>query len=458
MNKFAYIILFFLLPFVAEAQYSGATTLSLESLYSTGNDLPFWFSHNQSGRYVVPAKANQLLSLKSCHSIDSLFGSPLGVKAGIDLSGCWSDRFTCYFNELYGEVNLWNFKLEGGWFNDPDYFDGLSSTNGNMARSLNAPPYPKVRFGTNEYIPLIFFKKWFTCKAEYDEGWLGEEQYIRNARLHHKSLYLRFRLREKSYFTFGLDHYIFWGGTSPTLGKLPDDFKSYMLYVTGRAGSSSFPESDQLNVAGNQLGTYLMQLDRDYERFNLKCYYSHPFEDHSGMEYDNWKDNLLGVSIEFKKQGIIEKALYEVMFTMNQSGPYCIQGVMRGCDSYFNHGEYLSGFTYKGYILASPLFSPVIMNDSIAMGIENNRLLMHHFGLEGSLATCLHWEGLFTFSHNLGTYGKPYTTPKNEFSSLLRFNYINPQFPVNLSLSLAGDIGSMYQNRLGVMIRISKTW
>lgn len=455
-NCFIFLVVLIFSSFIASGQYSGQTILSLESLYSSGNDLPFWFSHNQSGRYDTPAKSNQLFSIQSDHRVDSLFGSPLNLKAGVNFISSYSDRVSLHFNELYATVYLWNFKLEGGRFRDSDYFSGLSSSNGNLARSLNARPYPKIRFATQEFIPFFFFKKWFSYKAEYDEGWLGEKQYVKNAHLHHKSLYARIRLKEKSWFTFGLDHYVMWGGISPEYGALPDDFNSYLRYVTGRSGSSAFPETDQQNVAGNQFGAYLMQFDQDLDCYTMKFYYSHPFEDHSGMEMDNWRDNLLGVSIDLKRKAIVEKAVYEFMYTQNQSGSINEYGVMRGRDDYFNHGYYKSGYTYLGYTMASPLFSPVLMNDTISIGIENTRLSMHHIGLEGSLSKDLCWYGLFTYTHNLGTYNQPYTHPKNQFSTILTVTYRG--LPVDLSLSLASDMGQLYENRSGMMIKISRNW
>jgi hypothetical protein len=452
------IIILLVLSVIANAQYSGHNSITLESLYSTGNDLPFWLSHNQSGKYDTPSKTNQLLSVQSYHRINRLFKSPLDLKAGVDFIGTYSNRFNFHFNELFASAYLWNFKLEAGWFREVEYFCGLSSTNGNIDRSLNARPYPKIRFATDEFIPFFFFKEWFSYKAEYDEGWLGEEQYVKNAHLHHKSLYGKFRLNKHLFLSAGLDHYVMWGGISPEYGKLPDDFSSYLLYITGRAGNSVFPETDQLNVAGNQFGSYLLRLDIYRDNINMSFYYSHPFEDHSGMEMDNWRDNLLGVFIDFKKKGIIDRVLYEFMYTINQSGPYCIQGVMRGNDDYFNHGYYQSGYTYKGYVMASPLFSPLQFKDGIVVRIENNRIAMHHIGLEGSLSEYLRWEGRFTFSHNLGSYNEPYENPKDQFSSILTFDYAHPKLPLNLSLSVAADIGQLYDRRVGAMIKLSKNW
>jgi hypothetical protein len=458
--QYTILILFLTVSILSTAQYNGKNTISLESLYSTGTDLPFWMSHNQWGKYDTPAKSNQLVSIQSDHRVDNLFKTPLDLNIGANFIGTYSNRFSFHFNELYSGASLWHFKLEAGWFRDGVNYSGLSSTNGFIDRSLNARPYPKIRFGTDQFIHFLFFKKWFSYKAEYDEGWLGNEQYVKETRMHHKVLYFKFKLKETIFLTGGLSHYVMWGGISPDprYGKLPSDFHSYLLYITGGQGDASFPETDQYNVAGNQFGAYLMQLDIFKKNCNLTFYYSHPFEDRSGLGMDNWRDNLLGVFIDFKKRAIIENALYEFMYTIHQSGPIHQYRVMRGRDNYFNHGYYRSGYTYKGYTMASPLFSPLVFNDTISLGIENTRIAMHHIGLKGALSENIGWEGRFTYSHNLGTYDKPYVNPKDQFSSILSLDYSPPKFPVNISLSLAADVGELYENRFGVMIKLLKSW
>jgi hypothetical protein len=41
-------------------------------------------------------------------------------------------------------------------------------------------------------------------------------------------------------------------------------------------------------------------------------------------------------------------------------------------------------------------------------GIENNRLKAHHFALSGSLFRKHPYKLMLTYSHNHGTYGRPY--------------------------------------------------
>jgi hypothetical protein len=453
------LITLLVLSVIANAQYSGHNSIIIESLNSTGSDLPFWMNHNQSGIVPLNAKSCQLASISSHHRVDSLFDSSLGLKGGFNLIGSYSGKYHFHFNELYVGTSFLNFKLEAGWFREEMNFNGFSSTNGNIDRSLNARPLPKIRFGTDGFIPFFFWKDWFSYKAEYDEGWLGKEQYVKNAHLHHKSLYGKFKLKKDLNLTAGLNHYVFWGGISPDYGALPSDLSSYFLYITGRTGSSAFPETDQLNVAGNQLGSYYLQLELIKTNFDISLYLNHPFEDHSGMELDNWRDNLIGLFIDFKRKGFIEQALFEYMYTVHQSGDTHLYGYMRGRDNYYNHGVYRSGFTYEGYSMASPLFSPLRFEDDIVTAIENNRIVMHHLALKGCVFKYMNWMGMFTYTHNLGAYSiNEYKNPKDQFSSILTFDYKHPKFPIDLSLSVAADLGQLYEKRVGTMLKLSKSW
>ena len=133
-------------------------------------------------------------------------------------------------------------------------------------------------------------------------------------------------------------------------------------------------------------------------------------------------------------------------------------GLMRGRDNYFNHGVYRSGHTYRGYAMSSPLFSPLLFTDGIVTSIRNNRLLMHHIGLNGCLFKHFGWKGMMTFTKNRGTYSSSYDTERKQLSALLTLDYVNESFPVDISLSVSSDIGDHYPDRTGGLVKISKSF
>jgi hypothetical protein len=458
MKRFLLLFSILLYFFPLQAQYSPTYSFEFESAFSTSENLPFWFTSNKNGRYVLSSPASQLLSVGSTQRFGNNEGDGLYFLANACAIGSYTDGFNFHFNELGGEVGYWKVRFEAGLFNDPVLFSGLSSTNGFLDRSINARPYPKIRLSTKGFIPFFFWDDWFSFKAEYDEGILDDKRHVENARLHHKSLFFKFKLKENRHFTVGLNHYVMWGGVSARYGALPNDFHSYILYVTGGQGNTKFLPIDQQNIAGNQFGSYFFRFDIVEPEFLLSFYLNHFFEDKSGMEMDNWRDNLLGAYAELPGKKFLNKLLYEFMYTKHQSGDTHLFGVMRGRDNYFNHGVYQSGYTYRGYTMASPFFSPLILNDGMVNGIENNRLALHHFGFSGSLSSAVSWVGLLSYSHNLGTYGKEYKPARNQFSSLVGIQYGSKRIPFDLGIKLAADFGELYSNRVGVAVSLSRKW
>jgi hypothetical protein len=431
--------------------------VSAESLHSNGEKLPFWFTANQQAIYTTSHHTQQLLLIDGTYRFENVFQSPLSMETGALFTGSRTNSIDLNAHQLYAKMFLWGWKLEGGWFAEPVFFKGISSSNGNLDRSNNARPYPRIRFGTDDFIPFLFWKDWFSFKAEYDEGWLNDHRVVTGTRLHHKSLYGRVSFSNKSVFTIGLNHYVMWGGVSPSLGPLPDEFQDYLIYITGSTGNERFPVIDQFNVAGNQFGSYHLQYDFPLGNSRLSLFINHLFEDHSGMELKNISDNLYGLYAEFGKDQLIEAIIYEFMYTKHQGGDKHVQG-STGLDDYYNHSVYQSGYSYHGMMMVSPLFAPVNMVDGMLRGITNNRIVMHHLGWKGHLLPVLRWEGKLTFSQNFGTYLLPYQQVRNQFSGLLGLHYAPQAVPLNFSLSLASDQGTHLEKRTGFRFGISRTF
>jgi hypothetical protein len=372
-------------------------------------------------------------------------------------------------NRAFAGLSWKGWEIKGGLFYDDIYYAGLSTTNGNLARSQHARPVPKIRIATVGYKKLPFFKKWFRFKAEYDEGFLNDERYVDGAHLHHKSLYGEFRVAKDLNFYMGLEHYVMWGGTSQNdkIGQLPEDWCSYWRYVLALPGSDKFLETDKKNISGNQLGTYQFEIKKDFKSLSTSIYLSHPWEDNSGLIWRNWRDNLIGIHFHFNKEKkLISDIVYEFTNTRNQSLKDSLynwdsaNGRWRTneVDNYFNHGIYKSGFTYRQMGLNSPLFFPVTISNGISMGFRSTRFVSHHLGLKGNISRFLYWKGLLTFVQHLGNYTQPYDPDENQFSGLLDLKYKNPDFPVDLSLSVAADLNNIVGNNLGFQLTISKSW
>ena len=433
--------------------------LSQTTAVSSGEDLPFWMTSNQNGIYTLQNSSYMLFQAGLNRSLDrdtlKKWGYTYGANMVYGFAGC-SDFHP---NEYWLGFRFHQLILKAGAQSDPIIYSGLSSTNGDMNRSRNARPVPGLLLSTNGYIPFLFAKKWFSWRFLYEEEILKDKQYITDAHLHHKNLHFRALLTPSLSLSLGLEHYVFWGGYSAKYGQLPE-WNQYFRYISGKEGGEGATINDQDNSAGNQLGSYNLELKKEWTNLNATFYWNHPFNDRSGMEFANTPDGLWGIHIGKKERSaFVTDVVYEYMNTRNQSGsipnhsdptptdPKRITG--RGWDDYFNHGIYESGFTHFGRMMGTPLFVPEINTDGVSAGYKSTRMWMHHLGISGILGGGFYWKSLTTWSRNFGSYKQVYPDPLDEFSLLVEGSYNGAKLPFIVKAGLAGDYGTRFDHRTG---------
>lgn len=457
--------------FSALGQNSAKITFSNSTMGSTEDGLPFWFWANRDGMVKPGVSFLNFTDVGAEISGHFKNNKDWQYSAGTDLVGAFGSESYTQINQMFAAVDYKGWRLEGGMFRDELGFGGLSTSNGNLARSRNARPVPGIRISTSEYKPVPGLRNWdwLSFRFEYDEGFLNDERYVDDAHLHHKSLYLGIQPAENWDIQLGVEHFVMWGGTSRNekYGHLPDDFKAYLKYILGDSGGENFPETDQKNIAGNQYGTYQLKVSGKFTGYTATVNISHPFEDYSGVNWRNWNDNLIGLYLEFNdQQRFITDIIYEFTRTKQQG----ITGSLYKwdeekqewerlpADNYYNHGVYNSGVTYHKMAMSSPLFFPVIITDGISRGFRSNRLSAHHIGVKGRFLPYVYWKGLATCIKHFGTYSSPYDSPEKQFSLLGELNYKNPAFPFNIGISVGADMGKDLDNCYGAQLTISKTW
>jgi hypothetical protein len=283
-----------------EVSFTNRTSFTNDSLQ------PFWFISNQYGKIKQAGLLLNLCELKleqPYHQNTAVVDFTWGINA---LAG-FGQMSYYQLNQAFGGVSWKGWDLKAGNFHDPARYAGLSTTNGNLARSHNTRPYPKFRFGNLIFKPVPLSHKRLSYKAEYSEGLLNDARYVENTRLHQKSFYLRAHLSPTLDIEAGLEHFVMWGGTSidEAIGKMPDGLKDYLRYISGSSGDEAFPKSDQRNVAGNQLGTWQFQVQKKFPDMDISFYLSHLFEELSGLKWRNWPDNLLGLYISFLNKELL---------------------------------------------------------------------------------------------------------------------------------------------------------
>lgn len=462
--KFNFLFIFLLNAFVSYAHslISDASPKT-SGLIGNGANLPYWMVHNQLGKYSSQGNWQQLT--EGNFSGGTRLAKNLKLSYGTNLALLVSEKgINPEIIEAYMGLSGKVIHLQAGAFADDEVMGGLSSTNGDLLRSLNYRPYPKVRLSTSGFIPFFVAKRWLRLSAEYDEGLLTDQRIVDKPHLHHKSLMFQFRTSSTMRFILGINHYVFWGGKSDQYGQLPDHLNNYISYVTGRPGSADFPVTDQLNVAGNQLGSYLLTIEKEFENFHLEIRANHPFEDGSGMGFENLKDNLY--TFHFRKNkayNLLNEWVFEYLYSKHQSGNPPLQAGQkaehyRGMDNYFNHSIYQTGFTYLGRSMGTPLFEPIRFNqEGIVSGLANNRVSAFHLGAKGYLIRALQWKALVTYSRNFGTYAQPYDPFRRQLYSLGELIWTSKNHPFLLSALMAVDVGDLTTNQLGMGLQVQWT-
>jgi hypothetical protein len=115
--------------------------------------------------------------------------------------------------------------------------------------------------------------------------------------------------------------------------------------------------------------------------------------------------------------------------------------------------------------MGTPLFSPLILNDGISHGFENNRISGWHLAALGHIKDGLQWKSLLTFTQNYGVYlwagASSYTPHKSQFSSLFQLNWTMKKLPLLLSASFSADKGELFDaentTRIGAMLGLQFT-
>ena len=466
MIKSAFLCAFILASYVAAA-IGPDFNLSLNAYVSSGSGLPFWMTANQLGAFTGDHHTYQLLTTGFARPVTPGTAKKWDYSYGTTFIAGRGATNNYQFNEYWLGARYKRLLVKIGAKNEPVKYAGLSHTNGNMIWSGNARPLPGITFSTDGYLPVFRNNKWLTAKALYEENFLFDQRDMTHAMLHHKYLYTKATLNSWS-ISFGLDHWVYWGGTSRTQGKMPG-LEYYPRYILGLKGGKNSSGSDRANAAGNTIGMYALEATRNLGGHLLTFYWNHPFEDRSGLEFDNMPDGVWGLHYRNKKStALLTGFVYEYMNTLNQSGTYHLQpsgvpGVVtgRGRDNYFalglgmSNGFYSSGHVHYNRMMGTPLFIPVIGADGLSKGFDNTRIEMHHVGTGGSVTERLTWRALFTWSQSRGTYEKPFAVVVEQFSSMAALEYQFRQWPLRIRGGMAVDRGDRFERRYGGTLGIS---
>ena len=458
-----------------QVQWYGTTRLA----GTTGEYMPFWARTGEDG--TLPVRSSGMINAGADFAYRHSGG--LFFESGANLVGVLSHKSPLNIKPVYGHID--RLYLSGGWKMlrmdvglKPRRGDlgPLSITGGDIMYSGNARNIPGINLSSD----WIYFEKghWVGIKGNLAHYQTFDSRWVDSAMIHDKSVALKLALGHKVDLMAGFHHYAQWGGVSETDGPQAQSFSDYVKVFFAKRGDESDSESDRLNVFGNHLGNEWLRLVWRAKPFTMTFQYDKPFEDNSGMRFQNFPDGVWTLQFALKdRDAFVTDITYEFINTTWQSGdrhdrpateeelagqdpsdPHYGKVVLGGQDNYFNNYPYRSGWTYYGRSIGLPLMIPFSAgHGGVCPGILNNRVRGHHLGLAGMVSGKVPYRFKATFTENFGTYSQPLQGAPWQLSLALEADAVREVtgMPVNFAAGIYADFGRLYPAVVGLTLRIS---
>ncbi|WP_332368707.1 capsule assembly Wzi family protein [Spirosoma telluris] len=315
-----------------------------------------------------------------------------------------SDNPAVLLPDAYVKIRFGVIELYGGNRREVAGLGDTLLTSGFVAWSGNAMPFPKIQLQTPDYVPIGFTKKLLSFRVGYAHGWLIDS-YIQGSYLHQKYLYGRIgKPHWRFQFYGGLNHQVQWGGHADYLvgtplavdGHLSTSFQDYLSLVIGHypdaLENNRFTDFDGTNRLGNHVGSYDIAFEWKGDKQNWLLYHQHMYDDASGLALQNVPDGLTGLRFlnrsPARPKFRFQRLVLEWLTTTDQSGPtFDPTARYQGADNYFNHSQYIQGWSYRGrtlgtpFIMPRPDLTPTISNEYGGNGFyPNNRVVAWYLG------------------------------------------------------------------------------
>lgn len=458
--------------------------------FSHGATTPFWMVSNREGMGSVrPDNGYVRLSLEKPMQADGRWR----WGAGVDVAAGWRMQSALMIQQLYAEVRYRSLGAYIGSKELPDIFGAKGLSSGNLLYSGNAHPIPQLRVGIFDYADIWGLNGWIAAKgymsfgmftdARWQKSWYAPTaKRTEHVLYHSKGLWLRNGNPTRFPLTLecGIEMATQFGGISYRYDRdgnlevihMPHKLKDWFKALVPLGGDHTTPVGERTNVQGNFTGCWDFRLSwqRPDAGWGVSAYYEHYFEDHSQLyvEYQ-WKDGLWGVEGKLPDNPIVDRVVYEYLYTKDQTGAvYWDQTTdlpeqVSGRDSYYNHYIY-SGWQNWGMGIGNPLIlSPVFNNDRQSY-FRSNRVEGHHLGVSGSPMPSLGWRLLLSWTSNWGNYATdqsgPFDKVEHNFSALAEVSW-RPQrgrlAGWEATVGIAGDRGALLGNNYGVMLTVGKS-
>jgi len=479
------VTLFFCLGGGAYAQQGGYNA-GLEGWagYSTKGVLPFWLRSNRFGSVPLDGAPMSLIGFAG-KDFDSANGRLFDWGGALEGRGNLGHDSEFKLIEAYGKIRLGIFEVKGGRSRKITGLCDSTLSSGSWSVSGNNLGIPEIDVSIPDFYALPWFGELFAFKGNFSHGWLGDLRLVRYimddtltlpSYLHQKSLYGRIgRPSWKFRFYGGFNHQVVWGSEQK---YYLDDYKlkpweTYFYVLTGKRYSSGYIQDER---QGNHMGSVDLGFELDLEKISILLYRQNFYEVGGLAHFANIQDGLNGLSLENRSvddgRGHWRKFLVEFLYTKNQAGMPDSPEYGSDYEPYYNHGQYITGWSYKGENIGTPFLSArTYLREGLAAHPKeyfiNNRVMALHLGGEGMISN-IDYIFRASWSWNYGTYnttdeeqstGNPdpglygLFGVRKQFSAYLE---LNRQLKDNFSVGLVGaaDLGDLYYNSGGLFLKV----
>lgn len=451
----------------------------------SSDQTPFWLRANQYG--TVPLKTPLLRLNGGVYSdyrlADSTYARPFadwGYGANVVVNAGQTSQFL--LPEAYVKGRLGAFELYAGRHREIVGLVDTLLTTGAYVWSGNALPIPKIQIGLPTFTAIPFTKSILSVMGAFAHGWFENSgRLVKNSYLHQKYAYGRigkptwpFRLYA------GFNHNVIWAGSAApgvlssnvsVNGQLPSNLKYFPAVVLGTRGTPTdrIVTTFEDNRIGNHLGSVDFAADVNISHWNAYAYRQFVYDDGSLFYGTNLTDGLTGLRVKNRRQPtraafFLRQITVEYLFTGSQGGDEFLiaNDKRRGRDNYFNHGQFIDGWTYFSRAIGTPFLTPQsevrLGLPTYGAGIANNRVSVVHLGVSGLLFDTVDLTTRLSVGRNAGTYAVIYLTLPTQFSGLL-----TASVPLNwlggtvLNGCVAVDVGGLLPNSVGAYVGLRKT-
>ena len=485
LGSFWCILIYGICPSSSYSQHTHQYQVEVGSLQSTAQT-PFWLRANQYGTVPLtdaPLRFNAGLQA-DYRPADTSGHRPKvdwGYGANIVFNGGTTNQFL--ITEGYLKARIGTFELYAGRRKEIIGLVDTLLTTGAYVWSGNALPIPKVQVGFPTFTNIPFTKGALAFLGTFSHGWFeNSDRQIKGSYLHQTHLYgrlgktsWRFRLYA------GFNHQVIWAGQAAlgvlpeyvaVDGNLPSNIRYYPAVVLGTRGADYINDKSitafEDNRIGNHLGSLDLAADVNISHWNLFFYRQFVYDDGSLFYGTNLDDGLNGLRLKNlrKPSGVgffLRQITLEYLFTGSQGGDVFVidDPLLRGRDNYFNHSQFIDGWTYFGRTIGTPFLTPqqeAIPSLPSRIGIVNNRVSVFHFGLSALLFNKVDVSTKLSFSQNAGTYDVPYLNLPQQFSGLFTVSVpVNILGGISLNGSFAVDSGELLPESKGGFVSLRKT-